>query len=154
MQPRILREGSRTHGSRPVRAASSLPVEEPIAPPLTTVFTIAQVAKMAGWTRIRMWRHLTTLNGKLGGKLLCDVSRGAVRPRWTVTLVALQAARQQWFHDPKTLQHQVDELREENAELRSRLERVETIQHMQSDRLRECGSAPRAPRPPRLVAVR
>lgn len=85
---------------------------------LGTVFTIPQVAKMAGWTTTRMRRHLTSKNNELDGALLRDVSRGRVRPRWTITLAALQAIAPQWFIDPESTQRQVEGLQSEIQDLR------------------------------------
>lgn len=102
---------------------------------LSTVFTIPQVAKMAGWTPSRMFRHLTTLNEQLGGMLLRNVSRGTERPRWTITLSALQAIAPQWFHDPESLQRQVEWLKAEQDQIRSRVVHLERVTKMQTEKI-------------------
>lgn len=83
---------------------------------LNTVFTIAQVAKMAGWSTRRMRRHLLAKHHEMGGKLLHNVSRGKERPRWTITLRALQAIAPAWFLDPEALQRQIEWLTDELTE--------------------------------------
>jgi len=99
---------------------------------LGTVFTIPQVAKMAGWTTTRMRRHLLAKHRELDGGLLRNVSRGTRRPRWTITLSALQAIAPQWFLDPESLQRQIDFLASELEDAREKLailsKRVE-LQH-------------------------
>lgn len=90
---------------------------------------------MAGWTRARMRRHLIARNRELGGTLLVNVGRGTERPRWTVTISALQAVSPQWFHDPETIQRELDELREQNEELMWRVTRLERIVEAQTARL-------------------
>lgn len=82
-----------------------------------------------------MRRHLLAKNRELEGALLVNVSRGAKRPRWTVTLSALQAIAPQWFNDPESFQRQVDELREENDDLRWRVTRLEKLVEMQTERI-------------------
>lgn len=103
--------------------------------PLSTVFTIPQVAKMAGWTAQRMRRHLETMNEHLEGRLLRNVSRGNKRPRWTITLSALQAVAPQWFHDPENVDRRLGELEEENEQLRGRVFRLEKIVELHTSKL-------------------
>ena len=94
--------------------------------PLSRVLTIGQVAKLAGWRRERMWRHLTAMNARLDGELLVNISRGK-RPRWTVTLGALQAIAPQWFHDPESLQRAIDSLTERLDGLSGELKQLARI---------------------------
>lgn len=95
------------------------------APPkLGTVLTIPQVAKLAGWSDDRMERHLKALNRELGGLLLRNVSRGTVRPRWTVTLEALQRVAPEWFEDAETLRSRVESLEAESKHQRAMLNMV------------------------------
>jgi hypothetical protein len=70
---------------------------------LGPVLTIPQVAKLAGWSYDRMLAHLLAMNRECNGMLLVNVGRGASRPRWTVTLSALQSVSPQWFQDPEEL---------------------------------------------------
>lgn len=102
---------------------------------LTTVFTIPQVAKMAGWSRSRMTRHLCALNRELGGMLLRNVSRGTQKPRWTVTLAALQSVAPQWFHDPESLQRQLDDQAEQIADLKAQVRNLTAVSEMQTERI-------------------
>lgn len=87
---------------------------------LGPVLTIPQVAKLAGWSYDRMLAHLLALNRDTGGMLLVNVGRGANRPRWTVTLKALQSVSPQWFQDP-------EELRAILEDHTRRLRRVEAL---------------------------
>ena len=87
---------------------------------LHRVLTVAQVARLAGWSYDRMLAHLLALNEQTGRMLLKNVSRGAKRPRWTITLEALQAISPEWFHDRSTIESQL-------AHHDERLERAEKI---------------------------
>ncbi len=102
---------------------------------LGTVFTIPQVAKMAGWTPTRMRRHLLAKHHELDGGLLTNVSRGQRRPRWTITLAALQSIAPQWFLDPQSLQRQVDFVLSEQEELTSVVAHLERRINNLSDRV-------------------
>jgi molybdenum-dependent DNA-binding transcriptional regulator ModE len=92
---------------------------------LGRIMTIPQAAKRAGWSRWRMRRYLVTLNRQLNGMLLVNISRGQTKPIWTVSVAALRLVHPQWFQDPESLQRQVDDLREEQAQIRSRVGRLE-----------------------------
>jgi len=85
------------------------PKTKPVAPPpptMTHVMTTPQVAKMAGWSRRRMYRHLMHHNRKMGGQLLFDASLGKSRPIWTVSVAALKNLAPQWFNDPEHIQQE------------------------------------------------
>ena len=70
-----------------------------------------------------MLAHLLALNAEVGGTLLRNVSRGALRPRWTMTLEALQSVSPQWFRD-----HQAqDKDRVQLVDHDERIERLERI---------------------------
>jgi hypothetical protein len=92
------------------------PYPEP--PGLGEVLTIPQVAKQAKWTTARMRRYLYAKNAELDGSLLHNVGRGKERPRWTVTLAAVRAIAPQWFHDPESLQKQLDWMKVGQDDLR------------------------------------
>ena len=81
---------------------------------LGRVLTIPEVAKLAGWDRIRMWRHLSRLNHELNGMLL---HRAKGQRRWTVTLTALQAIAPQWFVDEASLEARISELEDRMSRL-------------------------------------
>lgn len=66
---------------------------------LTPVLTIPEVARRAGWSRLRMWRYLVRENRRRDGGLLVNVSAGGERPRWTVSEGALRSLMPQWFAD-------------------------------------------------------
>lgn len=84
---------------------------------LTKVLTVSEVAAIAGWERRRMLRHLLKVNREAGGMILRDIgSRG--RPKWTVTLAALQSIAPQWFSDPETVQARLESLEAETKQLR------------------------------------
>lgn len=87
---------------------------------LGPILTIPQVAKLAGWSYDRMLAHLLAMNRDCGGMLLRNVGRGSSRPRWTVTLQALQSVSPQWFQDPEELRAVLDDYGR-------RLKRVEAI---------------------------
>lgn len=76
--------------------------------PLTPVLTIPEVARRAGWSRVRMWRHLRREHARLGGGLLYNAGGGAKRPRWTVSEGALKALMPQWFADPEAVHMQLE----------------------------------------------
>ena len=103
--------------------------------PLSTVYTIRQVAKMAGWSYSRRRRHLLAKHEELDGGLLVNVGRGAERPRWTITLAALRALSPQWFLDPEETQRRIDFLDEENRELRARVEFLDRRLDAQTQRI-------------------
>jgi molybdenum-dependent DNA-binding transcriptional regulator ModE len=92
---------------------------------LGKILTIPQAAKLAGWSRHRMFRHLTRMNTELGNMLLANVSRGTKGTRWTVSVSALKLVHPQWFQDPESLQRQIEAVDEEVSELRLRLVRME-----------------------------
>ncbi len=76
--------------------------------------TIPKLAKIAGWERKRMWRHLKRLDAELGGRLLFDKNKGTNRPpKFTVTLEALRQISPQWFSDATSLAARVEELEDE-----------------------------------------
>jgi hypothetical protein len=102
---------------------------------LTEILTIPEVAKRAGWSRWRMAKHLKRLNAELGGLLLVNIAHGEDRPRWTISLGALKLAHPQWFQDPESLQRQIDDLSEREAELRLRLHQAEKTIRFQTARL-------------------
>jgi hypothetical protein len=87
---------------------------------LGKVLTIPEVAAIAGWHRKRMWRHLVRVHRETGGMLLRNIGTEA-RPRWTVTLAALQRSAPEWFTDPETVQARLDALEAEVKTLRHRL---------------------------------
>lgn len=99
-----------------------------MTPTLGPVLTIPQVAKLAGWSYDRMLAHLLSLNRETGGILLVNVGRGKDRPRWTVTLKALQSVSPQWFQDP-------EELRAILEDHSRRLKRVEAIVDLHTTKL-------------------
>src|SRR5689334_3311650 len=99
---------------------------------LGPVLTIPQVAKLAGWSYDRMLAHLLALNRECGGTILRNVGRGKARPRWTITLKALQAVSPQWFQDP-------EELRAVLEDHAKRLKRVEAIVELHTLRLSKTG---------------
>lgn len=74
---------------------------------LAKIFTVSEVAKLAGWSRKRMLRHLLRLNAQTGGAVLRDIGTPK-RPTYTVTLEALQATAPQWFRDDDTLEARVE----------------------------------------------
>lgn len=86
-------------------------------PRLDKVLTIPEVAAIAGWDRRRMLRHLLRVNREIGGMLLRNIG-SAAKPRWTVTLAALQHVAPQWFTDPETVQARLDALETEVKHLR------------------------------------
>lgn len=93
---------------------------------LGRILTIPQAAQAAGWSRSRMWKHLVRLNKELNGMLLVNKAHGrGLRARWTVSIAALRVVHPQWFQDPDSLQRQVDDLREEQAHIRTRIGRLE-----------------------------
>lgn len=87
---------------------------------LHRVLTVAEVARLAGWSYDRMLAHLLALNTQTGGMLLRNVSRGAKRPRWTITLEALQSISPEWFVDRATIE----------AQLHTHDERLERLEHI------------------------
>lgn len=102
---------------------------------LHTVFTVIQVAKMAGWSVSRMRRHLLAKHAELGGGLLVNVGRGARRPRWTITLAALHAIAPQWFLDPESMQRQIDWIAEQLDDTRANVEALSRRVTLQHERL-------------------
>lgn len=84
---------------------------------LAKVLTIPEVAAIAGWDRRRMLRHLLRVNSETGGMLLHNIGT-AKRPRWTVTLAALEKVAPQWFTDPETVQARLETLETETKQLR------------------------------------
>lgn len=81
---------------------------------LDKVLTVGEVAALAGWHRRRMLRHLLRLHEETGGQLLINVGSKA-RPRWTVTLGALQRMAPQWFVDDETVEARLSALEERMA---------------------------------------
>lgn len=75
-----------------------------------------------------MRAHLVALNEEMHGMLLRNVSRGNQRPRWTITLRALQSVSPQWFLDRETIIQRLEELEH-------RVRRVENVQTMHTERL-------------------
>ena len=88
-----------------------------VQPRLDKVLTIPEVAAIAGWDRRRMLRHLLRVNREIGGMLLRNIGSQA-KPRWTVTLAALQHVAPQWFTDPETVQARLEALEAEVKHLR------------------------------------
>lgn len=84
---------------------------------LDKVLTIPEVAAIAGWKRRRMLRHLLRVNAEVGGMLLRNIG-SRERPRWTVTLAALQQVAPQWFTDPETVNGRLEALEGEMKQLR------------------------------------
>ncbi len=81
---------------------------------LDHILTIRETAALAGWSRRRMLRHLLRLNGVHDGEVLVNV--GTVdRPRWTVTMGALQRIAPQWFVDSGEMEARVAGLEEKVA---------------------------------------
>jgi hypothetical protein len=111
------------------------PGEPPTPATLDTVFSIVQVAKMAGWSVSRMRRHLVAKHLELGGALLYNVGRGTRRPRWTITLRALHAIAPQWFIDPESMQRQVEWLTRELDATRANMEALSKRVTLQHERL-------------------
>jgi len=103
-----------------------------MSPRLGAVLTIPQVAKLAGWSYDRMLAHLLALNRETGGLLLVNVGRGKERPRWTITLQALQSVSPQWFQDPEEVRAILDD----HAQ---RLRRVEAIVELHTTKLSRAG---------------
>lgn len=68
---------------------------------LTHVLSIPQVARLAGWRRERMFKHLMRHNRRMGGGLLFNAGNGSKRPRWTVSVGALKNLHREWFSDPE-----------------------------------------------------
>ena len=99
---------------------------------LDEVLTIGQVAKRAKWSVSRMRRYLLSRHNACGGRLLVNVGRGLLRPRWTITLRALRAVASGWFLDPaadaRLLEHLAEQLEEERGE-REALSRRVSAQH-------------------------
>jgi hypothetical protein len=103
---------------------------------LSELLTISQLAARAKWTRLRMWRHLVTANRQLNGMLLVNIARPeSERPRWVVALSALKALHPQWFFDPESMQQRIEDLEEENEELRAKVEVLERIQNLHTKAL-------------------
>lgn len=86
-------------------------------PRLDKVLTIPEVAAIAGWNRRRMFRHLTRVNRELGGMLLRNIGTES-KPRWTVTLAALQRVAPEWFVEPEAVQARLEALEREVKHLR------------------------------------
>lgn len=99
---------------------------------LDHVLSIAQVARLAGWSYDRMLAHLLHLNRETGGMLLVNVGRGKERPRWTITLSALQTVSPQWFQDP-------EEVKTILNDYGRRLRRLENIQELHTMKLSKVG---------------
>ena len=78
------------------------------------ILGIGEVAALAGWSRRRMLRHLLRLDRKNDGSLLVNVGNED-RPRWTVTLGALQRIAPQWFVDEESMEARVLGLEERVA---------------------------------------
>lgn len=91
------------------------------SPLFDEVLSIPQAARLFRMTRSRMSRFLMSRHRALNGGLLVDMGRGALRPRWTVTLRALKAVAPQWFLDPESLQRQIDWLKSEVDEVRGQV---------------------------------
>jgi len=85
---------------------------------LTKVLTVAEVAAIAGWDRRRMLRHLLRVDHETGGLILRNIGQPGRRPRWTVTLAALQQVAPQWFTDPESVQARLEALESETKHLR------------------------------------
>jgi len=84
---------------------------------LGKLVSIAQVAQVAGWEYQRMRRHLVRMNEQLGGLLLSDVrSEGSSRPRYMLTMAALEQVQPNWFAQCQSLGARVEELEEELGE--------------------------------------
>jgi hypothetical protein len=82
---------------------------------LDRILGIGEVAALAGWSRRRMLRHLLRLDLANEGRLLVNVGGGEKRPRWTVTLGALQRIAPQWFIDEESNEARIAELEERLA---------------------------------------
>jgi molybdenum-dependent DNA-binding transcriptional regulator ModE len=100
--------------------------------PLGTVLSIPAIAKLAGWDRTRMWRHLKRLDSELGGMLL---QRARGQKSYTVRLSALQAIAPQWFTDPESVASAIEELRAETADLRRDVEHLRAIVNIHTEAL-------------------
>lgn len=92
---------------------------------LDRILSTSEVAAIAGWERRRMVRHLLKLDAKHGGTLLVNVGRVGGRPRWTVTLGALQRIAPQWFVDEESMEARIT-LLEERAEHLDRVVEMHT----------------------------
>lgn len=82
---------------------------------LDRILSTNEVAAIAGWKRRRMLRHLLRLNAIHDGTLLVNVGKVGGRPRWTVTLGALQRIAPQWFVDSEGMEARIAELEEQLA---------------------------------------
>jgi len=79
--------------------------------------TIAEVARVLGWTHDRTSRTLHKLNEETHGLLLRNLGGKGRGARWTVTLVALKKAAPEWFGNVRDNDERLDELEEKVADL-------------------------------------
>ncbi len=108
---------------------------------LDEVYTIPRLAKLIGWNRRRLFRHLLALDREQNGTILANVSHGSQRARWTVTLRAVKALHPQWFYDPETIERQLEFVKEQTDSLRARVVRLENTSGMHTQRLVELARA-------------
>lgn len=104
------------------------------------VLTIPQVAKLAKVSVSRMRRYLIAKHNELkaedGIGLLVDVSRGAIRPRYTVTMRALKASSVGgWFRDPDALDRKVEWVADEVDAMRETIATLSKRVSLQHQRL-------------------
>ena len=90
---------------------------------LDKILTMPEVAAIAGWKRRRMLRNLLRINEEVGRTLLRNIGTKD-RPRWTVTLGALQRVAPEWFRGaPKQTEDRKSVT--DAAELEERVDRIE-----------------------------
>lgn len=82
--------------------------------------SIAEVARLLGWTHHRTDRALRRLNEETHGMLLKHMGGEGRRARYTVTLVALKKAVPEWFGDVHDNDARLDALEEKIKEVERR----------------------------------
>lgn len=115
---------------------------------LGEVLTTAQAAKRAKWKPRRMRRFLTAKNEEFDGALLVNIGRGKQRPRWTVAVAALKMIAPQWFHDPETMQQDIECLKGEIEEARVLIAHLTRRLDQQTARIVDIANARGSSAPP------
>jgi len=82
-------------------------------PPTLCRRTACEVCN-AGYQKMR--RQLRTANAQLGGMLMANVSPPGKRPRWRITMAALNRLNAQWFVRAEGVEEDVRELAREVTE--------------------------------------